>query len=921
MVGNIWIDSGDSLQLMPGTTFHFDRHYSFGIHGTLLAEGTETDSIVFTADTSINPERWQGLRFDGSSSSGSRLAYCLIENGLASSGGGVHCRSEASPSFTNCNISHNRAISDGGGIYCYQSSPSFTKCRIVNNSVGSYSGGIYCFFAFPSFYNCIISGNSGVSCGGLSGYYAGGMVVNCTISNNFGIDGGDGLQCTDASFTVINCIITGFGDVAVHFAFDNSGCRFENNCIVRHGGREFNSTNGAPPGLGQRVTTNANGDSCDIYGNIFVAPHFADGAIGDFHLTDHSHCIGAGQTGTLNEDMDGNPRPNPSGSLPDIGAFENALAMPGPFEGLSGALSGTMGPGVYSISDTIYINEGDNLRLLPGTTFRFGGPFSFEIYGTLLAEGTESDLIVFTSEFPLPVPGGSLRFYNSGSSNSRLSHCLFEYGYAIDEDPYDRGGAIYCSNTSPDISHCAFRYNYASHHGGAVYCQFCSPSITDCVFELNRANEGSAVYCLYSPCTFSNCLFTTNVGWGGNSDGAGIFCYESSPTLTDCSFYGNLSEDHGGAVRCDENSFPSFENCIFTDNESYVGGGVSCGNGSSLTLANCTFSGNEATSGGAVSCREDYESVFDQCTFSQNRASGDGGGLYFSRNSSVDLMNCVIVENLAHDGGGVYCDHSSMTLTNCLIAGNSGSEHGGGAFCYNSSPTFQNCTIAGNSSPWRGAGVYSQMSSPTLNSTIMAYSIGSGLHLYSSEIVMTHCDFFGNSADLSGTIPAEFGVLDTTNVNGDSCDTYFNIFLDPMFVDTISGDYHLAVGSPCIDAGDPELPYDPDTTIADIGAFYFDQVSIEEPPAILPLTYALHQNWTNPFNSTTNIRYDVAQISHITLTIYNLLGQQVTRLVDKQHKPGSYIISWNATHLPSGLYFCRMEAGNFVQTRKLVLLK
>ena len=191
-----------------------------------------------------------------------------------------------------------------------------------------------------------------------------------------------------------------------------------------------------------------------------------------------------------------------------------------------------------------------------------------------------------------------------------------------------------------------------------------------------------------------------------------------------------------------------------------------------------------------------------------------------------------------------------------------------------------------------------------------------------------YCDIYGGSGndfvffnDDSSQGPPDIGRLVTTNTNNDSCDIFYNIFLDPMFVDTVVGNYHLLWNSPCIDAGDPELPYDPDTTIADIGAFYFNQVAVEEPPAILPLTYALYPNWPNPFNPTTNIRYDVARTSHVTLTIYNLLGQQVTQLVDKQHQPGSHIISWTATHLPSGLYFCRMEAGGFTQVRKLMLLK
>jgi len=61
------------------------------------------------------------------------------------------------------------------------------------------------------------------------------------------------------------------------------------------------------------------------------------------------------------------------------------------------------------------------------------------------------------------------------------------------------------------------------------------------------------------------------------------------------------------------------------------------------------------------------------------------------------------------------------------------------------------------------------------------------------------------------------------NVNGDSCDQYFNIFLDPMFADTSTGDYHLTAGSPCIDVGDPASPQDPDSTIADMGVHYYQE--------------------------------------------------------------------------------------------------
>lgn len=98
---------------------------------------------------------------------------------------------------------------------------------------------------------------------------------------------------------------------------------------------DFFGNSGGPFGgdvlsiLGQLDTTNANGDSCDTYCNIFLDPMFVDTAAGDFHLTDDSHCIGAADPiGGPSDDIEGNPRPNPPGSNPDIGAYEHWLAGP-----------------------------------------------------------------------------------------------------------------------------------------------------------------------------------------------------------------------------------------------------------------------------------------------------------------------------------------------------------------------------------------------------------------------------------------------------------------------------------------------------------------------------------------------------------------------------------------------------------------
>jgi hypothetical protein len=88
-----------------------------------------------------------------------------------------------------------------------------------------------------------------------------------------------------------------------------------------------------------------------------------------------------------------------------------------------------------------------------------------------------------------------------------------------------------------------------------------------------------------------------------------------------------------------------------------------------------------------------------------------------------------------------------------------------------------------------------------------------------------------------------------------------------------------------------------------------------------PGTFFLQQNFPNPFNSGTVIRYDVAEKSRVTLKVYNLLGQEIQSLVDETQPPASYQVRFEAQGLASGVYFCRMVAGERIQVRKLVVLR
>jgi hypothetical protein len=98
---------------------------------------------------------------------------------------------------------------------------------------------------------------------------------------------------------------------------------------------------------------------------------------------------------------------------------------------------------------------------------------------------------------------------------------------------------------------------------------------------------------------------------------------------------------------------------------------------------------------------------------------------------------------------------------------------------------------------------------------------------------------------------------------------------------------------------------------------------------LVPREFALRQNYPNPFNPSTTISFDLPRASRVVLKIFNTLGQEVVSLVDGDKPEGSYSLRWNATNIPSGIYFYRLQArtatagqdGAFTQTKKLVLIK
>jgi flagellar hook assembly protein FlgD len=83
----------------------------------------------------------------------------------------------------------------------------------------------------------------------------------------------------------------------------------------------------------------------------------------------------------------------------------------------------------------------------------------------------------------------------------------------------------------------------------------------------------------------------------------------------------------------------------------------------------------------------------------------------------------------------------------------------------------------------------------------------------------------------------------------------------------------------------------------------------------------LYQNYPDPFNPTTTIAYALPKQSHVELKIFNTLGKEIQTLVNGEQPAGVHGVQWNAQSLSSGVYICRLMAGSYSQTRKLVLVK
>lgn len=354
------------------------------------------------------------------------------------------------------------------------------------------------------------------------------------------------------------------------------------------------------------------------------------------------------------------------------------------------------------------------------------------------------------------------------------------------------------------------------------------------------------------------------------------------------------------------------ENCLFTQNEATLGGGV-WGLHSPATFVSCDFVSNLATTGGGAFFNSSHGLEFHGCRFFLNIADSHGGGIQLDE-ANTQFHSCVFSRNVAEWGGGAHVYLAAGHFYDCLffcnvaLATNVGG--GGGLRGVGTVLTVSGCTFYGNYAALYGGGLeVSNGTEGVVERTLIVFSTGGGAarRAGDTDILCTCTNMYGNAGgDWGLGFDGFYGVEGNIAANPFLCDPEEDVF-------TVDGT------SPC-------LPENNDCNVL-IGAFGegCELTSVADPGSLG--FSSLEPNVPNPFNPTTRILFTLRKAGTVTLKVYDLSGKLVRTLSDRrEYAAGQHSITWDGRNeassaVPSGAYFCCLEAAGSSAVQKMMLIK
>ena len=401
----------------------------------------------------------------------------------------------------------------------------------------------------------------------------------------------------------------------------------------------------------------------------------------------------------------------------------------------------------------------------------------------------------------------------------------------------------------------------------------------------------------------------------------------------------NSIETPGGGIYC-SNSSPIFTDCTIKENFAYGdGGGIVLADSANAILLNVKIENNVAK-GRLIP------------GFPPTRFQGKGGGV-FIYNSDPIFTGVDIRDNYAgYNGAGVYILYSSPVFSDFTISGNGGSgylQKGGGVSCEGTpNAIFIGGEISNNgnsdigAAPYIGGGIFvgvpfmDTLSSfhVELTNVLIQNNVSRmwGGGVSGRNISLAGCTIKENTSDHKGGGIFSDGEIAFSTIN--RCNIYSNTIEDSsqtgneIAIGLDADSIALSFLDVILDSFTVSTPTDFYTT--PIASYTFDILvgldNLQTQLVMTPLEFTLYPNYPNPFNPVTTLRYDLPEDGLVNITIYDMLGRQVKTLINHTQDAGYKSIIWNATNdygkpVSAGIYLYQIQAGEYISTKKMVLLK
>ncbi len=476
------------------------------------------------------------------------------------------------------------------------------------------------------------------------------------------------------------------------------------------------------------------------------------------------------------------------------------------------------------------------------------------------------------------------------------------------------GGAVRARNSTLTIADCAFTENTCTI-GGAVGVYQSAITVTGSTFTDNVATDpywagGGGLWCRESSGTVSDCTFTTNTAFSDSlpGDAGGLFTTMGQIFVNDCTFIGNATGAGAGGFYSVDLDSSVVTRCYFEQNTADFGGAIYL-EASRARLVDCVMHDNTAKAGGAMEVTRGSDCAFENCEFTANTATTWGGGAIVGWVSDLRFTACRFADNTAPDtGGGIFLGGINASLADCIFLANTSGNGGGALYGRACTLDLSGCTLAANSANGAAGLHLGADGTATLTRTIIAASVlGSAVVApTATAATLSCCDVFGNAG---GDWVA--AIADQAGVGG-------NLSLDPLFCDLAGGDVGIALASPCAPAGSQGCD------LIGAGPVGCGITGVDDTPR--PPTLALAPNMPNPFNPATTLRYTLSTAAHTRVAVVDVAGRHVRTLVDASQAAGAHTVLWDGRDddgrlVPAGVYLAVVSAGEARVVGRMALVK